>query len=93
MDLLRGFVAVGSRMRITLAAQDPCLRQSAMSRQINALEEQLGVKLLVRGYRSISFAPDGARLVRRADSAVQQLQDVLGEIRLDGAQRPVVLSA
>lgn len=93
MDLIRGFVAVGRRMSITLAAQDLCLTQSAVSRQVNALEEQLGVKLLVRGHRSISFTPEGARLFRSADSAVQQLQDVLGEIRADGAQKPVVLSA
>lgn len=93
MDLLRGFVAVGRRMSITLAAQDLCLTQSAVSRQINALEEQLGVKLLVRGHRSISFTTEGARLFRSADSAVQQLQDVLGEIRSEGSQKPVVLSA
>lgn len=93
MDLLRGFVAVGRRMSITLAAEDLCLTQSAVSRQIHALEAQLGVKLLVRGHRSISFTPEGARLFRSADSAVQQLQDVLGEIRSEGAQRPVVLSA
>lgn len=93
MDLLRGFVAVGRRMSITLAAQDLCLTQSAVSRQINALEEQLGVRLLVRGHRSISFTPEGARLFRSADGAVQQLQDVLGEIRSESAQRPVMLSA
>lgn len=93
MDLLRGFVAVGRRMSITLAAQDLCLTQSAVSRQINALEEQLRVKLLVRGHRSISFTPEGARLFRSADSAMQQLQDVLGEIRSESTQRPVVLSA
>lgn len=93
MDLLRGFVAVGRRMSITLAAQDLCLTQSAVSRQVNALEEHLGVKLLVRGHRSISFTSEGARLFRSADSAVQQLQDVLGEIRSEGAQRPVMLSA
>ncbi len=80
-------------MSITLAAQDLCLTQSAVSRQINALEEQLGVKLLVRGHRSISFTPEGARLFRSADGAVQQLQDVLGEIRTESTQRPVVLSA
>lgn len=93
MDLLRGFVAVGRRMSITLAAQDLCLTQSAVSRQVNALEEHLGAKLLVRGHRSIAFTPDGERLFRSADSAVQQLQDVLGEIRADDARRPVMLSA
>ena len=43
LDLVRGFVAVGRRMSITLAAQDLFLTQSAVSRQIIALEEALGV--------------------------------------------------
>lgn len=93
LDLIRGFVAVGRRMSITLASQDLFLTQSAVSRQVNALEEQLGVKLLVRGYRSISFTPEGERLFRSADAAVQQLQDVLGEIHTTGVLRPVTLSA
>ena len=38
LDLIRGFVAVGRRMSITLAAQDLCLTQSALSRQVRALE-------------------------------------------------------
>lgn len=93
LDLIRGFVAVGRRMSITLASQDLCLTQSAVSRQINALEERLGVKLLVRGYRSITFTPEGERLFRSADGAVQQLQDVLGEVHTSGVLRPVMLSA
>ncbi len=93
LDLLRGYVAVGRRMSITLAAQDLCLTQSAVSRQVHALEVQLGVALLVRGHRSIAFTPEGERLFRSADGAVQQLQDVLGEIDTRGTLRPVVLSA
>ena len=93
LDLIRGFVAVGRRMSITLAAQDLCLTQSAVSRQVHALENQLGVKLLVRGHRSIAFTAEGERLFRSADGAVQQLQDVLGDIRTKGAARPVMLSA
>jgi DNA-binding transcriptional LysR family regulator len=49
LDLIRGFVAVGRRMSITLAAEDLFLTQSAVSRQIIALEDALGVKLLNRG--------------------------------------------
>lgn len=93
LDLVRGFVAVGRRMSITLAAQDLCLTQSAVSRQINSLEEHLGVKLLVRSHRAISFTQEGALLFRSADSALLNLQDVLGKIRTDGAHRPVMLSA
>lgn len=93
LDLIRGFVAVGRRMSITAAAQDLCLTQSAVSRQILALEAQLGVRVLVRGYRSIALTADGERLFRSADGAVQQLQDVLGAMRAEGALRPVVVSA
>lgn len=93
LDLIRGFVAVGRRMSITLAAQDLCLTQSAVSRQIRALEEQLGVPLLVRGHRCVSFTVEGARLFRIGDSVVQQLQDVLGDIQAAGELRPVTVSA
>lgn len=92
LDLIRGFVAVGRRMSITLASQDLCLTQSAVSRQIHALEAHLGVQLLVRGYRAIAFTPEGERLFRSADGAVQQLQDVVGEIHKAGALKPVMLS-
>jgi len=93
LDLIRGFVAVGRRMSITLAAQDLCLTQSAVSRQVNALEEALGTRLFHRGYRSISFTPEGERLFRAADGALQQLQDVLGELCAAGELRPVTVSA
>jgi len=80
-------------MSITVAAHDLCLTQSAVSRQISALEEQLRVKLLVRTYRSIAFTAEGERLFRSADGAVQQLQEVMGEIMTTGTLRPVVLTA
>ncbi len=93
LDLVRGFVAVGRRMSITHAAEDLCLTQSAVSRQIAALEAHLGVRLFTRGYRAISFTPQGERLFRSADAAVQQLQDAMGELSAGGATAPVVLSA
>lgn len=93
LDLVRAFVAVGRRMSITHAAEDLCLTQSAVSRQVAALETRLGVRLFARGYRTIAFTPDGERLFRSADGAVQQLQDVMGELRAGGEATPVVLSA
>jgi LysR family glycine cleavage system transcriptional activator len=93
LDLIRGFVAVGRRMSITLAAQDLCLTQSAISRQVHTLEEQLGVKLFVRGYRSITFTPEGERLFRIADSSVQHLQDILGALTASRDRLPVTITA
>jgi LysR family transcriptional regulator, glycine cleavage system transcriptional activator len=93
LDLIRGFVAVGRRMSITLAAQDLCLTQSAISRQIRLLEEQTGTRLFVRGYRSIAFTPEGERLFRIADTSVQHLQDILGTFTATGNRLPVTITA
>jgi LysR family transcriptional regulator, glycine cleavage system transcriptional activator len=93
LDLLRGFVAVGRRMSITLAAHDLCLTPSAVSRQVAALEEALGCKLLVRGYRSISFTHEGQQLFRAADDAIAQLQEALGLMTSEGGRRPVTVTA
>jgi LysR family transcriptional regulator, glycine cleavage system transcriptional activator len=92
LDLIRGFVAVGRRMSITLAASDLCVTQSAVSRQVRALEELLGVKLLVRGHRSISFTAEGEQLFRCADEALRSLQEVVGSLQIGSAARPVTIS-
>jgi DNA-binding transcriptional LysR family regulator len=92
LDQLRGFVAVGRRMSITLAAQDLCVTQSAVSRQVALLEDTLGTKLLVRGHRSVSFTPEGERLFHAADGALQQLQDAFGALLAPGERRPVALT-
>jgi LysR family transcriptional regulator, glycine cleavage system transcriptional activator len=92
LDLIRGFVAVGRRMSITQAAGDLCVTQSAMSKQVRALEDLLALKLLHRGYRSVRFTDEGERLFRSANAAVQQLQDAL-EAFAGGGRRPVTITA
>jgi DNA-binding transcriptional LysR family regulator len=92
LDLIRGFVAVGRRMSISLAAEDLHLTQSAVSRQVRQLEELLRVKLFVRGHRSIAFTEEGERLFRAADPSVRQLQEVIGALRGGAAARPVTIT-
>lgn len=93
MEPLRGFVAVGRRMSITAAAQDLCLSQSALSRQVQALEQRLGTRLFVRGHRAIAFTADGERLFQGADGALRQLQDTFAALRNAGRSKSVTLSA
>jgi LysR family glycine cleavage system transcriptional activator len=92
LDLVKGFVAVGRRMSITQAADDLCITQSAMSKQVRALEDVLGVKLLHRGYRSVTFTEEGDRLFRSANACVQQMQDTLEGVGA-GGKRPVTITA
>lgn len=93
LDLLRGFVAVGRRMSITLAAGDLFLTQSAVSRQIHGLETALGVKLFERTHRAIRFTAEGEQLFGAADSAMQTLQDALGVLESSLRRRPVTITA
>ncbi|MBA1146179.1 LysR family transcriptional regulator [Ectothiorhodospiraceae bacterium WFHF3C12] len=80
LDGVRGFVAVGRRMSVTLAAQDLFLTQSAVSRKVRNLEQILGCQLLVRGHRSVDLTPEGEQLFRVADAAIAQLEDVLAKL-------------
>jgi DNA-binding transcriptional LysR family regulator len=80
-------------MSVTLAAEDLCLTQSAVSRQIHSLEDALGVSLFHRGYRSISFTPAGERLFRTADGVVRQLQDAFEAITRPAEKQPVTITA
>jgi len=71
--------------------QTPALHTKAAG--VAAQEEQLGVRLFTRGYRSMAFTAEGERLFRSADGAVQQLQDVMGDLHAAGEAAPVVLGA
>lgn len=81
LDLMRSFVAVARCMSITLAARELCVTQSAVSRQIRALERQLQCTLFVRGHRSIELTSEGRRLFRTADAWLEQLAETIDALR------------
>ena len=53
LDLLKGFEAAARQLSFTKAGAELFLTQSAISRQVQALEEQLGVKLFHRRTRAL----------------------------------------
>ena len=91
LDLLKGFVTVGRHLSITLAARELFLTQSAVSRQILALEDALACKLFVRSHRAIAFTAEGEALFRKAEPALRRLQEALEALQ-PGA-RPVTVTA
>jgi DNA-binding transcriptional LysR family regulator len=70
LDFLRGFEAAGRRRSFTLAAAELFVTQSALSRQIKALEDALGVGLFERGHRSLALTPAGAQFHRAVTNAL-----------------------
>lgn len=59
LDFLKGFEATGRHLSFTKAAQELFVTQSALSRQVQALEEALGVPLFVRRHRALALTPAG----------------------------------
>ncbi len=93
LDAVRGFVAVARRMSITLAANDLCLTQSAVSRQIQSLEEHLGAKLLIRKHRAIALTEAGEQLLHLASPWLDRLAEYSESLQRHGQPRPVTITA
>ena len=74
LDFLRGFEAAGRRLSFTRAAEELFLTQSALSRQVKALEDALGVAA-VRAQASRARADAGRRRVppRRSPTQLRRL--------------------
>lgn len=81
LDLLAGFEAAARRLSFTLAADERFVTQSAISRQVKALEDELGVPLFVRGHRSLRLTADGERLLRSCRLALDELRGAVAHIR------------
>ncbi len=92
LDLLRGFAAAARHLNFTRAAEELFLTQSAVSRQIQILEAQLGVALFVRQARGIGLTEAGERLNRAVTAAMEQLHTVIDEISGAKAAPAVTLS-
>ena len=75
MSLLLAFDASARHLSFTRAAQDLFLTQSAVSRQVQALESLLGVALFVRDQRKITLTGAGAAYHREVSGALQRIRN------------------
>ena len=82
MDLRRMemFRAVAEEGSFTKAAERLHVSQSAVSRQVKLLEEELGGVLLHRGPRQVALTAAGELLLKTAHRVERELQDALSQI-------------
>ena len=83
LDLIQGFEAAARTLSFTRAAEELCITQSAVSRQIRALEEHLGVALFERRPRSLALTEQGRALQRTATEVLERLQETANRLRVD----------
>jgi DNA-binding transcriptional LysR family regulator len=81
LDFLRGFEAAGRRLSFTRAADELFLTQSALSRQVKALEDALGVALFARGHKSLTLTPAGATFHAQVTEHLRALAQAADSIK------------
>ena len=92
LDLLKGFDAAGRHLSFTLAGEELFLTQSALSRQVQTLEEQLGVPLFERAHRALRLTEAGQVLQLSARKVLDEVTDAVATIRREQTTRPLTVS-
>lgn len=78
---IRYFLAVASELNFTKAAQKLCIAQPPLSRQIQDLEEELGVKLFDRRPHALQLTEEGAVFKQYAVQVLDLVNKSTEEIR------------
>jgi LysR family glycine cleavage system transcriptional activator len=89
---LRAFEAVARLLSFRAAADELSLTQSAISRQIQSLEEEIGCVLFLRGTRKVELSSDGAVLLPAAVAVLSRLDQTVRQIRRARGRRVVNVS-
>lgn len=89
---LRAFEAVARLLSFRAAAEELHLTQSAISRQIQALEQEIGCSLFQRGTRSVALTSDGAVLLACVPGVLDRLDATVRQIRQSRGRRVVTVS-
>jgi DNA-binding transcriptional LysR family regulator len=92
LDTLRGFEAAARHLSFTRAAQELHLTQSAMSRQVKALEDALGVALFERRHRALALTDAGQAFQRTVADVLRALREATARLAPAPADRALVVS-
>jgi LysR family transcriptional regulator, glycine cleavage system transcriptional activator len=92
LDHLRSFDAVARRLSFSAAAEELHLTQSAISRQIQSLEQDLGAPLFNRGTRHVELSAAGTTLRHAVAQLLDPLDRAVREIRSRGGRPRVSVS-
>lgn len=93
LQLLDQFVVLARTKNFTRAAEELHLSQSALSRAIQKLEDQLGQPLFERKPREVVLTELGELLLQRAKHILQLMEDTFSELSEAGRRGRIRLGA
>jgi DNA-binding transcriptional LysR family regulator len=86
---LRAFEAVARHLNFRAASEEMALTQSAVSRQIQALEEEVGVSLFLRHTRAVELTSAGTQLLLAVTNALPRIDSAVRQIRQSAGRKSV----
>ena len=87
LDLLVGFEAAARHLSFTKAGEELFLTQSAVSRQIKELEEQLGVELFQRRHRALALTDAGKSFYASAAQVLTTMRAATDRLRAQAGKK------
>jgi DNA-binding transcriptional LysR family regulator len=86
LKLMETFVAIAMRGSLTAAAASEGVAPAVVSRRMDALEERLGVKLMVRTTRKITLTFEGSAYLEDCQRILRDVGDAEAEVSLGGVK-------
>jgi LysR family glycine cleavage system transcriptional activator len=87
LDLLVGFESAARHLSFTKAGEELFLTQSAVSRQIKELEDQLGVVLFQRRHRALALTEAGHQFYAAAAQALSTMRTATDRLRAQAGKK------
>jgi LysR family transcriptional regulator, glycine cleavage system transcriptional activator len=93
LNALRAFEAMARTGRVTLAAEELSVTHSAVSRQVKALEQSLGVRLFSGPKNRLELTAAGRELLPALSEAFDQIATAVRQVRVGGEDLHVAVNA
>src|SRR3954464_2986743 len=87
LDLLAGFEAAARHLSFTKAGDELFITQSAVSRQIKELEDQLGVALFHRRHRALALTEAGQQFYAAASQVLTTMRSATSRLRAQAGRK------
>ncbi len=82
LKYLKTFQVAATRLSFKAAAEELCITPSAVSHQIKALEEQLGVPLFERGPSSLTLTEAGESYLQHMETVFSRLEAITEQLKI-----------